>query len=448
FNDVKSPVGSVGEVLFKLMQSEGSSSERIAVMEGSLSEFDLMSVLQVVSIGRQFSSVDVLESSGRPLGKIEIKAGKVVSAHSNHLHGVDAILRLLRSPPDTRFVVHRLTAPVGDQHIGSLVQIMMKLGDLDLQWDAAEPSTEARRPPTASVLAAEPVRAKETREPSEDSRAAAFVPTCTSPFGLSTLPLPTGDVPVVCVTSPKGGAGKTTIALNLGVAFARQGKRCMLVDADYDGLLLALNAKGKTAGAFDVVADKSSLADATLKTRMAGLRIAQSGDPSSATASSPAGWTRLFKGARADSDIVLVDTSAGIHGPSADACAAATHVLVVIPAEPAAIRALPAHLRRLESLGSHPPKVVGVVLNMLDYRAHVSLDVLRDLCASPSAPWVFDIPIARSMAFMEAVARGVPVCGGDRTRTPTIGWVFEMLASGILDRLGIGTPPLAEPPLI
>jgi chromosome partitioning protein len=457
FADVQSPVGSVGEVLLKMMQSEATAPERIAVMEGLLSEFDLLTVLQVISIGRQFTGVEVFDTSGKVLGKIELKAGKVVSAVSDHLSGVDAIRRLVRSPYDSRFVVHRSTVDVGEQFLGSLAQILMELAEVDAGWGAVEPNTEARRAAPANASSAPKVvleRAAHVDAPApskakEDSatRPSPVADMHTSPFGLTTLPLPEGDVPVVCVTSPKGGAGKTTIAINLGVALARQGRRVVLVDADYDGILLALNAQPKSrTGAYEVAAGKARLADAAIQTRIAGLRIVQSGD--SASAMSPAGWARLFADAKAEADVVLVDTSSDVRGPSADACAAATHALVVVAAEPSAIRALPSHLQRLKSLGSVPPGVVGIVLNMLDYRARVSLDVLRDLCAGPSASWVFDVPIARSTAFMEAVAKGVPLCRGDRPNTPTIGWVFEMLASGILERLGIVTPAFDESPIL
>ena len=447
FADTKSPVGSVGEVLLKMMQSEASAPDRIAVMEGSLSEFDLLTVLQVISIGRQFTGVEVHDPAGRLIGQIELKAGKVVSARSDHLHGVDAIRRLLRSPPDSRFVVHRSTAEVGEHFLGSLAQILMKLADVDGQWDSVESSTQARRPPHAEAPVPPPRPPHQVRREAPPAPPSVPDEPHTSPFGLTTLPLPAGEVPVVCITSPKGGAGKTTVALNLAVALARQGKRVVLVDTDFDGVLLALNSKAKAkAGAFDVAAGRARLADAAIQTRIPGLRLIQSGD--SPDSSSPGGWARLFKDAKTDADIVLVDTAAGLHGPSADALAAATHALVVVPAEPAAIRALPAHLRRIEHLGSASQKLAGIVLNMLDYRARVSIDVLGELCAGPSAPWVFDIPIARSTAFMEAVARGVPVCRGERADTPTIGWVFEVLASGILERLGIVSPSFDDLPLV
>ena len=115
---------------------------------------------------------------------------------------------------------------------------------------------------------------------------------------------------------PKGGVGRTTLAVNLAVAAATElGQRTTLVDASFQfgdiGVLLNLNPKNKSIA--DIIPELESTAEIeSLDTfpisHSAGIKVLLAPpSPEMAELITPAGAKRMVEALRATNDLVVVD---------------------------------------------------------------------------------------------------------------------------------------------
>jgi len=148
-------------------------------------------------------------------------------------------------------------------------------------------------------------------------------------------------VRVIAVTGGKGGVGKTNVSVNLAVAWAELGKRVMLLDADLGlanvDVVLGMHPE------FDLshVLRGERTLDQVLLTGPAGIRVvpAASGVQKMAELSEVehAGLIRAFSDVGSETDVLIVDTAAGISDVVISFSRAAQEVVVVVCDEPASI---------------------------------------------------------------------------------------------------------------
>jgi chromosome partitioning protein len=91
------------------------------------------------------------------------------------------------------------------------------------------------------------------------------------------------------------------------------------------------------------------------------------------------------------------------------------------------------------------PKVLGVFLNMLQLGHTASISVLEKACESLPRNWLFETSIPRNPAFLDSTAAGVPLHLYDPNHPPAVSWLFDTLATEVLDRLELSAASVKLP---
>ncbi len=261
---------------------------------------------------------------------------------------------------------------------------------------------------------------------------------------------------VVSVSSQKGGVGKTTIALNLGLALARAGSRTLLTEFDAQGSLgLSLGLADRArAGIAEVLTGAETVESVVQRTRESQLGVLSVGrvDPTTVAGfedalTRPGAIQSLLEAAKAQGfDIVLVDCPAGLGKVTTRALENATHVLSPLQAEPLALRSVGQILALIDRIkaGKNPRlELLGFVLSMFDRNVAASLDVAETLWTKFPPGVVLDAIIPRDEIFLEASLRGAPLTLMQK-KPPPLARRFDQLASDILDRVSQDKTPAED----
>jgi hypothetical protein len=86
------------------------AAARIAMMQGPLDEFDLVTLIHTIGVGRQLVEIEVRDRAGMPLGAVRVKSGKLVAAHAGDASGIGAVSALSRAAEGFEFAAYRIVA--------------------------------------------------------------------------------------------------------------------------------------------------------------------------------------------------------------------------------------------------------------------------------------------------------------------------------------------------
>jgi pilus assembly protein CpaE len=261
------------------------------------------------------------------------------------------------------------------------------------------------KPFSADELTAS-IRQVYTREREKQSR---FVPTAVAgPSNGSSAGHEPGAI--VAVFSPKGGVGRTTIAVNLAVAAATLGRRVALVDASFQfgdvGVLLNLNPKSKSIGDLAQELDQGELEslDTFMISHSSGVRVLLAPPkPEQAELIGPSAVRKVMERLRQDYDLVIVDCPATFNEPTIAVLDQADTILTLLTLEITSVKNMRLFIEVAEQLGYGKDKL-RLVLNRADSTLGIRVaDVEHSIGRKVDHTVVSD---GRSVVY--ALNRGVP----------------------------------------
>jgi pilus assembly protein CpaE len=215
---------------------------------------------------------------------------------------------------------------------------------------------------------------------------------------------------VVAIFSPKGGVGRTTVAVNLAVAAATElGKKVVIMDGSFQfgdvGVLLNLNPKSKSIADLipELEAGELESIDTFLINHTAGIRVLLAPpSPETAEMITASGVKKVLERLRADHDLVVVDCTSYFNDTTA-ILDAADVILTMLSLEITSIKNMRLFLEVAEQLGYEKGKV-RLVLNRADSALGIRVaDVEHSIGRKVDETVVSD---GRSVVY--ALNRGVP----------------------------------------
>ncbi len=218
---------------------------------------------------------------------------------------------------------------------------------------------------------------------------------------------------ILSLVNVKGGVGKTTTAVNLAAAFGGSGLKVLVVDIDPQGsasFSLGVPPGNASPSMAEVLSGEASIEEAIWESPTKGveivpgdmslarteLRLARKGPGARRSGNAHLHYVDLVQRKRDPAkllslalapvrrryDFILVDCPPGLSILSLNGLAASTAVIVPVVPHDLELEALGRLFAALGDLGRalrHKPRLLGVLLTMVDHRTRVTDEIVRKI---------------------------------------------------------------------
>lgn len=226
---------------------------------------------------------------------------------------------------------------------------------------------------------------------------------------------------ILSFINQKGGVGKTTSALNIGVYLAKQGKKVLLVDIDPQANLtsgLGLDKEAEKKTVYELLTGRAEAPNTFYSTNLENLYIVPSSiDLAGAeielvgTMSRETILKKQLEQIQKQFDVVIIDCPPSLGILTINALTASNYAIIPVQCEYFALEGLGQLINTINLIKKNlnpELSIGGVVLTMYDSRTNLSKEVVEEVQRVFKSK-VFETVVPRNVRLSEAPSHGKPI---------------------------------------